>query len=253
MKNCFICGIPYEKGIGICCSRQCHNKRINTRNRNNDKNVLEKIKRIEDYNSNPILCLHCKSPLTYNKFKDEQKFCSHHCSASVTNITRRDTLLKTIEGKSKSKYPCCKVTFKNCIICNKVFRSSRGKIKYCSTICKSTTSIKHYRRSCKFKISKTTNPELFDKQLLKEHGWYRASNHPKGYNPKGATWDHLFRIEDGYKLGIDPNIISHPANAQMISWEENFSRKKSAYEELLIRINNYKENPGPARYCPMSS
>jgi hypothetical protein len=93
----------------------------------------------------------------------------------------------------------------------------------------------------KFYINKNEKSFLYDNNLLKTKGWYRASNHIDGYNPDGATWDHLFRIEDGFKNGINPDILSHPANAEMISWKENFNRKKSiiTYEELLKRIENF--------------
>ena len=103
-------------------------------------------------------------------------------------------------------------------------------------------NIKSYRRACSFKISKTKYPQLFNVSLLTKYGWYRASNHPNGYNPEGAAWDHLFRIEDRFKSGISPEIMSHPDNAEMINWKENILRRKSiiTYEELLERIKVFK-------------
>jgi hypothetical protein len=254
MKNCFICEKPYDKGIGICCSRQCHNKRINTRSRENDKQVLEKLQRIEDYNVNPVVCENCKNPLLWKQ--RHNKFCSQSCGAKVANAVRdksvyeksSETLRYRIDNNfyktdRKVKYPFCKVKFGECLYCQKIYRVTKSNLKYCSSVCKGSSNIKKYRRACKFKISKQTNPELFDKVLLQQHGWYRASNHPNGYNPNGATWDHLFRIEDGYKLGVDPEIMCHPANAEMISWKENFAKKTSSitYEELLERILNYSK------------
>lgn len=253
MKNCFICDIPYEKGISICCSRQCHNRRINgERDYKVCKQAKDKENRINAYQSNPVLCSYCNLPLSYEQYKQGNRFCSHNCRASVVNSTRDQTCYKkqaesirtTVAKKGlKIRYPFTRVSFGNCLICNQTFRKAKGKSKYCSSVCKGSGNIKQYRRACKFKISKKTNPELFDKILLQQYGWYRAANHPQGYNPKGATWDHLFRIEDGFKLGVNPEIMCHPANAEMISWEKNFARKTSriTLEELLQRIENYQK------------
>jgi hypothetical protein len=249
MPTCFICNKLFSKGIGICCSRQCHNKRINSRSRQNDKHVLIKKNKILEYESNPTLCVTCNLALTYKQRNN--KFCSHSCRARITNSARDQQCYKKQSNSLRStlaeqgfriKYPSSNVCFKFCSTCNKPFRSIKGR-KYCSEKCKVTTDIKIYRRACKFKIDKTLNPDLYNQNLLTEYGWYRAANHPLGYNPNGATWDHLFRIEDGFKLGISPEIMKHPANAEMVSWKENFARKTSSIslEELLTRIKNWKK------------
>jgi len=136
MNNCFICDKSFEKGIGICCSRQCHNKRINKRSRENDKQVLEKIQRIEIYNANPTLCQQCQKPLTYDL--QHNKFCSTSCSASFNNI-RRDpdiyrrqsiSIRNTYSNKSsslKSRWPMLRVCFRICWNCQQPFRAKRGK------------------------------------------------------------------------------------------------------------------------------
>lgn len=249
MNTCFICKKSYTNGIGICCSRQCHNKRINTRSRDNDRHVLLKKQKIVEYESNPKLCKHCNQPLTWNQRTN--KFCSSSCSATTSNLNRdpkfiekqKISILNTIIDKGVKKLSHCKVKFSLCATCNSAFRVKSNQKLYCSSNCRFSSNVKTYRRACKFKISKTLHPELFKTQLLEQYGWYRAANHPKGYNPKGATWDHLFRVEDGYKLSVDPAVMSHPANAEMISWEENFARKTSiiTYDELLSRINKWKK------------
>ena len=255
MKNCFICDIPYEKGISICCSRQCHNRRINgERDYKVCKQAKDKENRISQYGLDPTICENCKNPLTWKQ--RHNRYCSRSCGAKVNNSLRdksvyeksANTLRNRIANRCyktnrKVKYPVCKVKFGECFSCQKPFRVTRSNLKYCSSVCKGSGNIKQYRRACKFKISKKTNPELFDKILLQQCGWYRAANHPQGYNPKGATWDHLFRVEDGFKLGVNPEIMCHPANAEMISWEENFARKTSriTLEELLQRIENYQK------------
>ncbi len=251
MVNCFICESPFEKGVGVCCSRKCHNVRINAqRDYTNTQLTLNKLKRVDAYNQTPSLCVHCNEPLPYEK--RGSKFCNSSCSCSHNNLKRDPSvhvkqsvsIRITLAKQNKTigpQYPFTKVTFGKCKSCNKIYRKRIGKL-YCSELCKINSGIKTYRRACKFTISKSEYPHLFNMNLLNEHGWYRASNHPKGYNPNGATWDHLFRVEDGFKLGVDPAVMAHPANAEMISWKDNFARKTSSitYAELLERIAHWK-------------
>lgn len=259
MVNCFICESPFEEGVGVCCSRKCHNVRINSqRDYSNTQLTFRKIKRIEKYNQSPKLCLNCNSAFPYEK--RSLKFCNSSCSCTYNNKRRDHTvhmrqsasLCVTLAAQNKiigPKYPFTKVTFGKCNTCSKIYRKKTGKL-YCSEVCKIHTGIRTYRRACKFNITKSQYPNLFNKDLLNKHGWYRASNHLNGYNPDGATWDHLFRVEEGFKLGVDPTIMRHPANAEMISWRENFRRKTSSitYQELLERIAKWPEgNGGPAR------
>lgn len=46
--------------------------------------AIKKLKRIEEYNKNPILCNLCKYPIPYEKKRN--KFCGHSCSASFNNL-----------------------------------------------------------------------------------------------------------------------------------------------------------------------
>lgn len=236
MQNCFICHNTFEKGISICCSRQCHNIRINSlRDYTSTQLIVDKNSRIANYEQNPKRCVSCNTPFPYMKRK--LKFCNNSCSAQYNNRTRQLTKPMKVEPKVKL---VSKVAFAKCKNCQAVFRRRIGRL-YCSDSCKAKSGIKVYRLACKFKLNKLDHAHLYDQELLQTFGWYRAANHPLGYNPKGATWDHLFRVEDGFKLGISPSIMSHPANAQMVSWVVNFSRKTSqiTYEQLLDRITNY--------------
>lgn len=254
MVNCFICESPFEKGVGVCCSRKCHNVRINSqRDYSKSKITTDMQDRIQDYDLNPVKCLHCDAPLSYHTNLKGYKFCNRSCGAKHVNLNRDPMCYKKGGATLRAKYdllnrawwPSSPVTFGQCKECDKVYRKVKGRL-YCSDACKISAGIKVYRRSCQFKISKTHYPHLFNLDLLNQHGWYRASNHPKGYNPEGATWDHLFRVEDGFKLGVDLAIMRHPANAEMVSWRENFARKKSriTYAELLTRIEEFDKRYG---------
>jgi hypothetical protein len=86
---------------------------------------------------------------------------------------------------------------------------------------------------------------LYNFDLIVSNGWYRPANHKDGYNPDGVTWDHLYRIEDGFREGVASRIMSHPANAEMITWRENQQRKRSqiTLEELIQRISHWDAAP----------
>ena len=73
-----------------------------------------KIKTIEKYNLDPVLCRSCNKPIIYSKRRN--KFCSHSCAASFNN-------LGTVRNGSFIK--------KECIVCGKKTKN----IKYCSSFC----------------------------------------------------------------------------------------------------------------------
>jgi len=70
-------------------------------------------------------------------------------------------------------------------------------------------------------------------------------------NPKNLkrSWknnhvDHIFSISEGYKQKINPFLIAHPCNLQMLKAKEN--KKKNAkcghtMEELLEKVDNFGE------------
>lgn len=100
--------------------------------------------------------------------------------------------------------------------------------------------------SCRFKLNPKDHASLYNFDLIKTNGWYRPSNSQKGYNPEGVTWDHLYRIQDGFKNHVPSNVMSHPANAEMVTWIENKNRKISVItlDELHQRIANWNSG-GP--------
>lgn len=100
------------------------------------------------------------------------------------------------------------------------------------------SSIKeNYRRLCKFRFNLSAYPNEFDFSLIKEFGWYSAKN--KGANTNGVSRDHMLSIADGWRLGIDPMKISHPANCRLIKHTENWNKRGKSIlteEELDKRI-----------------
>lgn len=67
--------------------------------------------------------------------------------------------------------------------------------------------------------------------------------HPKK-NPKGVSRDHLYSVYDGYTNKVDPGIMKHPANCQLILQCDN-TRKNSnssiTLDELLVRIHDWNK------------
>lgn len=189
-----------------------------------------------EYMNNPSICSNssCKKELSYKKRMN--KYCSNSCSATSNNCTR---VCNIPPGPKKTKFPSSRVTFKKCSVCNKAYRLTINSHKnQCSYNCfiKNTTSIKQYRQYCKFSLNKNDHSCLFDIDLINLFGWYSPAN--KENNLKGVSWDHLYRISDGWKNNIPPEIMRHPANAELIPHEVNFARKVSqiSYDELLERI-----------------
>lgn len=197
--------------------------------------------RIAKYNANPKNCSNtdCNTVLAYEK--RHLTYCSRSCAATVNNKSR-DPNIKT--GPQKTIFPYSRVTFRTCTVCSKPFRFKKGNHKFqCSDDCFYSLRISDkdlYRKDCNFKLNKNDHPVLFDSDLISEYGWYSPSN--KKNNLTGVSWDHLFRVSDGWKLRVNPEIMKHPANAELIPHTANQSRISSqiTYEELLERISMWE-------------
>lgn len=110
-----------------------------------NKKIQElKQNRIDNYNSNPKLCLGCKNPINYDKRFNN--FCCKSCSASYNNKLRlvsEEQKIKvslTLLNKNKNKLSNNKI-IRVCLNCNKEFEVLRklsggiSKAKYCSKEC----------------------------------------------------------------------------------------------------------------------
>lgn len=55
----------------------------------------------------------------------------------------------------------------------------------------------------------------------------------------GYEVDHIFSIIDGFKAGVDPRIVGHIANLQILTKKENrdkYMRSDQTLEQLLEKI-----------------
>ncbi len=104
-----------------------------------------------------------------------------------------------------------------------------------------------YRLACKFDFNIGDYPDEFDFKLIENHGWYSAKN--RGNNLNGVSRDHIVSVKFGFENSIDPKIISHPANCQLLRHNDNVSKNKKCsmtIEELLEKIQNWNN-----RYRPL--
>lgn len=223
-----------------------------------------KISKIINYEN--IECLECGE-----EFKDlknsNRKFCSKSCSVTYNNKNREidyDKIKKAnciecgvgleINIRSSSKKCKCKdckkrnkekydrkyhIKFKNkkikkikpkiirfCKKCNK--NELKPKKQYCEECMYDYYHL--YRPKCDFKFSLNEYPDRFNFDLIEKYGWYSPTN--KNNNLDGVSRDHIYSVRDGFENGISPDIISHPANCQLLIHSKNNTKNK--YSEITI-------------------
>ena len=236
------------------------------------KGTIEKIKENAAINSTrkdrEITCPICGVKfiinITDNIFKKGKyrKTCSDECSKKLTAL-KTDAIEKSKKvSKSVREYlikngkQLIRGTHKKCKYCGKNFiLNNHAEQEFCSTECarnysrlKKIENIEEqqiYRSQAKFKFALNSYPDEFDFDLIKENGWYKASNH--GNNLKGISRDHMFSVDEGYKQGVDPYLISHPANCKLMRHEDNFKKLTNCsitLDELIDRVNKWNEKYG---------
>lgn len=272
LSKCEICDKDFtiKPGCnGKCCSLDC--SKIWCAN-NNRKIAEQKIQvRIQKYSLNPTVCKNCGNLFSYNERK--KSFCNTSCSATFNNKLRPSQSLETKIKRSRSikkfyenrnsnrelpitnlkgdeafdklsKIECTGLytkIYRN--ICKKtgiVFYSKTYK-KYHPTV---YTDREHYKMLCQFSFSIEEYSDWFTgaNKLINEYGWYSPYN--KKNNLTGCSRDHLYSISDGYKNKIDPKIISHPANCNIVTHPENQKKHKKSsitLDELMERIELFDE------------
>ena len=97
-----------------------------------------------------------------------------------------------------------------------------------------------YYMQCEFKFSGKIYSKLPGFELVKQYGWFN----PKKNNLFGATRDHMVSRNYGWTHKIDPEIICHPANCQIMLLADNSSKGAKCsitLQELLERIEHWEE------------
>ena len=178
-----------------------------------------------------LTCLNCNLSLNLNIDQKYRKFCTKSCAAKFNNkkSPKRKKALKLPQPRAIPK-----LKYRTCNICNKI-ESTTGLFKHLS--CTNCQKGMVYRNKCKFTFDLRKYPDKFDLELLREYGMFHPTK-----NPNGISRDHLFSISDGKRLNISPEIMSHPANCQLLFQSEN-KRKGSistiTIEQLIERVSNW--------------
>lgn len=245
--KCEICGKEYsKKGIGT------HIWRAHGDGKNHDPNIARKDTDFQveceycnkTYNNrminkhrdlcvhNPInikRCLHCNRIIE----KRYNKFCNSSCAALYSN----QRVPRKRGPDKKPKEP--EYSYIRWFLCEKTGKyysnrnpdgSFRKKSPY-------LFDLDDYRVKCKFEFDVFDYPEEFDFSLVEQYGWYSPTN--KGNNLSGISRDHMLSISYGYKHDIDPEILSHPANCELMLQRDNVKKRSDcsiSLEELQERI-----------------
>ena len=208
-----------------------------------------------------VVCLKCKKRFVVSEFvhKHPEKskyFCSRSCAngRQHTDETKEKISSGVIARNDKCgitrnyfcrNRPCTKIRWLKCsqteqFYCN---RDSTGKIRHRSPyIDYSKIKLNDYRLRCNFNFSVKSYPDEFDLNLITMYGWYKPSN--KGNNLTGVSRDHMFSVKHGFENNIDPNIIAHPANCELMLHGKNSSKNSNcsiSYKELQNRISAWND------------
>lgn len=177
--------------------------------------------------------------------------CSKKCAKALTSLkTDKESKNKKIgDTLRKERY------IKKCKCCGCEFETANVKQTFCSRKCQLTyrhresVSINDtfitYKKQCMFKFSLNQFPYEYDFALIENNGWYKAKNH--GDNMDGVNRDHMFSIVEGYKNKIDPYIISHPANCELLTHFDNVSKNSKCsvtIDDLKQRIKEWHSKYG---------
>lgn len=204
-------------------------------------------------------CLNCNNKFT-PKYRNN-KFCSQSCSVSFNNKNRvgekrhfseqaKLNIRKTLYKRLNLDY-----VYENydenpryCNECGNKLEYKKRNNKFCNIKCKRKSDSKRlneyqkYKKECEFKFNLSDYPDEFNFLLIEEYGWYKAKN--RGNNINGVSRDHMISINYGYNNNIDPKIISHPANCELMRHTENIKknyRNSISLDELIIKIERWNK------------
>lgn len=276
-SSCHSTFVPTPGSRGIFCSRKCMGAAYKNRapGRAHDS-------AFNAYLSAQLLCRHCQVALPYEKRKNS--FCSKACAASFNNAKRpaghasRVQQAESLSEKRKAT-PCPKkakdnspsplapqtrgrprlkapfkpegphtrIYLRTCPYSGQLFYTANKAQRHSSQHLELMSA---YKVACRFTFSLRRVPKLFIEaaDLVETLGWYSPANSPAP-NPTGVSRDHLFSIHDGFRLGVPPAILRHPANCQLVPHVENQKKHHHSaisLSELLTRIAAHEQAYGSA-------
>ena len=207
-----------------------------------------------------MFCENCKEQ--HDGSYGSGRFCGAKCARGFATKINRTEISKKVSDKLSNRklsdehkkhieqannFNRKEKTIRYCLECNSdmLCRPSDNR-KFCTTKCWATYTEKNkeqfllYRQRCNFDFKFEDHPGKFDLALAEQHGWYSPSN--KGNNLNGVSKDHMVSVREGFDLGIEPEIIKHPANCQIMLHRKNQSKREKSsitIEELLKRIRDW--------------
>lgn len=218
-----------------------------------DFSIYTKRKHLSKY------CLNCGKELR----NAQNKFCSSSCAATYNNKKRGSRSQETKERISNSqkqhlisqgKIPN-KIKIIKCECCGNEFETKKTNQRFCCRKCAVTHRVNEsnktrglfliYKSQTTFKFAINQYPEEFDTKLINEYGWYSASN--KGNNLSGVSRDHMFSVNEGFRLKVDPYYISHPANCELMLQNNNSSKYSDCsitLDDLIKRVEEWNKKHG---------
>lgn len=194
----------------------------------------------------------CTNILCSNTIEDHRKFCSFSCNTKFQNLSRDYVELGRLQSKPlRDKY---EKSPKFCLNCLRKIEYERRENTFCNRSCSSSfnnrqknnsldidlVSYSRYYDRCSFKFNIEEFSDKIDLSILRERGWYRSIK--TNQNLEGVVRDHRFSVLDGFKNKVDPEIISHPANCQLLTNRDNILKSSTSsitLDELIYEIINF--------------
>lgn len=217
-------------------------------------------------------CKNCEREFI-KSYNSEGIFCSHSCSATITNKTKpkmtqntKDKISKALKNKPKNEIYnknkthhikikinnlfkdnivgiYTKIYFKKCHHCKNIF-VTKSLLKYCNNCNNLYKNENRNRFAFTFKIF--DYPELFNLNLIKEIGFYSPGGKcKKKWNPNGLSRDHKLSVNEAILNNYDPYYVRHPLNCNLIPFKENNKKKTKSsitYFELKNLVDNWEYN-----------
>lgn len=190
------------------------------------------------------------------------RFCGVKCARGFSTKAKRKEINKKVSAKQTGRklsdahkknielannFNRVEKVKRNCVGCSiEIICRITSQKKFCTVKCWANYTEKYkepfllYRQKSNFDFNINDYQNKFDLTLVEQCGWYSPSN--KRNNIDGVSRDHMLSVKDGFILGVDPAVIKHPANCQLMLHKKNQSKREKSsitLEELLERIKNW--------------
>ena len=207
-----------------------------------------------------MFCQNCN--IEHTGIYGSGRFCGVKCARGFSTKAKREEINKKVSAsqtgrklseahkkniESGNNFNRVEKVTKTCVGCStEIICRITSKKKFCTVKCWANYTEQYkepfllYRKKSNFDFNITDYADKFDLSLVAQYGWYSPSN--KGNNLNGVSKDHMLSVKDGFMLGVDPGIIKHPANCQLMLHRQNQSKREKSsitLEQLMERIDNW--------------